>query len=60
MGPFWIQTVSDHAPPPYLFVGNGLHSASQTFPEFQKVRFKQLLNRERRGCGDKGVTVKKQ
>ena len=46
--------------PHFLFVGNKLHPASLTFPEFQISRFKQLLIREGRECRNKGGTVKKQ
>ena len=46
--------------PCFLFVGNRFHSASLTFSEFQRVRFKQLLIREGRGWGDKGGAVKEQ
>ena len=45
--------------PHFLITGSRLHSASMTFPEFQWGRFKQLLIREWRGCGDKGEKVKK-
>jgi len=43
----------------FLFVGNGLHSASLTLPEVQ-VRFKQLLIRKVKECRNKGGAIKKQ
>ena len=46
-------------PPPSLCVGNRLHSASLTFPEFQG-RSKQLLIGEGRGHRNMGGAVKKQ
>ena len=46
--PSWVYILSVF--PHFLFVGNRLHSASLTFPEFQKGRFKQLLIREGREC----------
>ena len=46
--------------PHFLLVGNRLHSASMTFPEFRrKDGFKQLLITEGRGCRDKAGAVKK-
>ena len=45
--------------PHFLIIGNRLHSASMTFPEFQWGRFKQMLIREGRGCRDKGGTVRR-
>ena len=47
----WVQ--KPFCVPHFLFVGNRLHSASMTFPEF-KGQFKQSLVREERGCRDKG------
>ena len=44
--------------PPFLWLGNRLHSASKNFPEFQLGRFKQLLIR-REGMQDKGGAVKR-
>ena len=58
VGPSWVQIFLCLLPP-YLFVGNGFHSASQTFPEFQRTD-SNLLMREGRGCRNKGGAVKKQ
>ena len=46
--------------PHFLCVGNRVHSAPMTFPEFQLVELKQLLIREGRGCRDQGGATKKQ
>ena len=43
----WAQSFSVF--PISLIIGNILHSASMTFPEFQQGKFKQLLIREGRG-----------
>ena len=42
------RALSLSAPLIALIIGNSLHSASMTFPEFQRGRFKQLLIREGR------------
>ena len=41
----------------FLFIGNRFHSASRTFPEFQRADSNSCF-REGRGCRDKGGVVK--